>query len=193
MGIDPDFYYADCTSRFNNDVQSIDSLIITFGVNQPSTVETKDFISFTEQHGISENKDIFNFAYDIFNYIRMFREGGRFGLFKNRQAEWEGPVVTLLPEDVSESDVELLTEGMFIYRGVSEAEFNCRKFGQSWSTSFQVAKRFAVDTYSDMQRGIVARTALDKSKVIYHSKLDPELEVIMASRSIVSAVRVMEF
>ncbi|MBB1299081.1 MULTISPECIES: hypothetical protein [unclassified Pseudoalteromonas] len=120
----------------------------------------------------------------------MFKDGGRFGLFKGRQAEWQGPIVTLRPEDVSESDVEVLTEGMSIYRGMSEAELNSGQFGQSWTTNLDVAKRFAQETYSDMLQGIVVRTCLDKKNAIYHSKADFELEVILAPQTVVSADRI---
>lgn len=190
MGIDPNSYYDDLSSLFNNDVNLIDSLILNFGVKvSGSRVETTAFNSFIEEHGFSSDSEINNRAYDIFNYIRMFKDGGRFKLFKGRQAEWKGPVVTLRSEDVPESDVEILTEGMQIYRGMSEAEFTSGQYGQSWTTNIDVAKRFAKETYRDMQQGIVVRTFLNKNDAIYYNEADPELEVIMASQSVVSVDR----
>ncbi|RUR39099.1 hypothetical protein [Vreelandella populi] len=130
MGIDSDLYHADLSLRFNNDVDLIDSLISKFGVKAGSG-DTEAFNSHIKQYGISGGSDICNHAYDIFNYIRMFKDGGRFGLYKGRQAEWEGPVVTLRPDDVPKSDLGVLTEGMSIFRGMSEAEFISGRFGQS--------------------------------------------------------------
>ncbi|MGY3855994.1 hypothetical protein [Aeromonas intestinalis] len=190
MGVNPDLYHADLSLRFNNYVKLIDSLVINFGVRTSSRLENEAFNLYIKQYGIPSDSKVFNHAYEIFNYIRMFKEHGRFGIFKGRQAEWEGPVVTLHPEDVPKSDVDVLTEGMPIYRGMSEAEFNSGQFGQSWTTNLEVAKRFAKDTYSDMPQGIVARAFLDKNNAIYHSQTDFELEVIMAPQSVVSADRI---
>ncbi|WP_404397405.1 hypothetical protein [Idiomarina loihiensis] len=190
MGIDPYSYQADLSSRFNSHANLIDSLINSFGVKASGSLKTEDFNSHIKQHDISDESEIYNHAYDIFNYIRLFKGGGRFGLFKGRQPEWEGPVVTLHTEDVPESNLEALTEGMPIYRGMSEAEFNRCLFGQSWTTNIDVAKRFAKETYNDMQQGIVAKTCLDKKSAIYHSETDSELEVIMAPQSVVSADRI---
>ena len=190
MGIDPDLYHAALSSSLKNDVELIDSLVTNLGVRTSIIVETEVFNLYIKQHDIPSDSEIFNHAYDIFNYIRMFKESGRFGLFKGRQAEWEGPVVTLRPEDVPKSDVEVLTEGIPIFRGMSEVEFNSGQFGQSWTTDLEVAKRFAKETYSDMGQGIVARTFLNKNNAIYHSRTDFELEVIMAPQSVVSADRI---
>lgn len=189
MGIDPDLYHADLSSRFNNGVNLIDSLITNFGI-KGNSCETKAFNLHMKQQGVSDDSEILNHAYDIFNYIKMFRNGGRFELFKGRQAEWEGPVVTLRSEDVPKSDVDALTEGMPIFRGMSEDEFNSGQFGQSWTTSYDVAKRFAKETYVDLPQGIVVRTFLDKNNAIYHSKTDSELEVIMVQKSVVMADRI---
>lgn len=189
MGIDPDKYHAHLSSRFIKYVDLIDLLITTFQVRQPNSLKNTDFNLYIKQYRISDESDIFNHAYEILNYIRLFKLGGRFGLFKDRQAEWQGPIVVLRSEDVPESDLEELTDGMSIYRGMSEVEFGSRQFGQSWTTNFDVAKRFAEEIYSDLPQGIVAKANLDKSNAIFHCKLDCESEVIMAPQRVELAAR----
>src|SRR5690606_38429574 len=99
-------------------------------------------------------------------------------------------IVTLEKTDVPTTDLDSLSDISEIYRGMSLAEFQSSKFGQSWTTDISIARKFAFETYRDKPRGLVAKAQLDIKSVIYYSLEDSESEVIMQSDSILSAEKI---
>lgn len=190
MGINPEKYGPDLFARFSQAVNVIDELISHFSDYTNDELKTEEFHRFMNASSVNCEIPIYDHAYDIFNYLRMYKDGGRFELFKGRQAEWDGPVVVLEKADVPDSNLSSLTNGLEIYRGMSTSEFDSSNFGQSWTTNIAVARKFAFDTYSDKPRGLIAKVKLDNKKVIYYSLEDSEFEVIMQPGSIKSAEKI---
>lgn len=187
MGIKPNEYANDLFSRYGTSADVIDKLICNFSDLPKRELTRCAFNEFIINIGLSRQDLLYNQSYDIFNYLRMFKDGGKFGLFKGRQAEWDGPVVTLQKDDTPTSDVDHLTDGSEIYRGMSSSELQNSEFGQSWTTDIEVARKFAFETYSDKPRGIVAKATLEKENAIYYSLQNSESEVIILSGSITVA------
>jgi hypothetical protein len=187
MGICPENFWESVAGEFGPMATYFDLLIERFVEKGLESMSTESFSEFCNLENLIENETLQNKLYDLFNYLRLFKDGGKFSLYKNRQPEWNSPKVLLEKSDVPHSDIDLLRESTPIYRGMSLAEFESNRFGQSWTTNIDIAERFAFQTYIDEAAGIVAVTLLKKSDVIYYSKDNNENEVIVAYGSITSA------
>lgn len=190
MGIKPDKYASDIFARFQNDAFVIEQLISHFLDYSTNDLTKSSFNKFIDNSSINCESSIYNHCFDIFNYLRMYKDGGKFNLFKGRQSEWDGPIVVLEKADVPASNLESLKGIPEIYRGMSLTEFQSSKFGQSWTTDISVARKFAFETYSEKPRGIVAKAQLDIRNAIYYSLRDSESEVIMLPESILFAEKI---
>ena len=93
------------------------------------------------------------------------------------------PSNVLNREDIGDiGDLSDLSDSFEIYRGMSHEEFISGDFGQSWSIDYEIARRFAEDTYSDKPKGIVAKTIISKHEVLHYDK-NKEFEVIVIKGS----------
>lgn len=187
MGIDPKAYEQSLIKEFSDKAHWFQEIIASFKDVPEKEMSIDSFNEFYDSTGNPPTGSFYNKIYDLFNYLKLFKDGGKFNLYKNRQAEWDGPKVRLDKSDVPSSDIHLLSGKELIYRGMSENEFNSGTFGQSWTTDISIAKRFAQETYLDEPTGIIATTKINIPDVIHYSKDDPEHEVIVVDGSIVSA------
>ena len=187
MGIDAQEYDQQLTQKFGSQCFIFKQLLESFWGEVLSDLDNTPFNSFYAATGLPSDSEIHNSLYDFYNYLRLFKDGGKLKLYKYRQAEWKGPIVRLSRSDCPAPKLELLADKTCIYRGMSTAEYESGVFGQSWTIEVQVAKKFAIDTYEDQRDGVVAVTNINKSDVIYIFENDPESEVVIDSRSIRSA------
>ena len=183
MRIDPKEYSNLLQDQHGEDAETFNSLVEQFSGLSLEELSTNRFNNFVKEYNFLDDSLIFNQLYDLFNYLRLFREGGVFKLFKGRQAEWKGPQIRINESDVPSCDCRKLKEPIIIYRGMSNAEYASGDFGQSWSVSQQVAQRFAKETYSDANPGIVVKACINIESVLYHDPQDYEEEVIVKDAS----------
>ena len=185
MRIEPEAFSASLVEKNGKKCALyFDSLIDQFSGCSAQELTNECFNKFCEDYDIPEDSLIFNQLYDIFNYLRLYREGGVFGLFKGRQAEWAGPKIRITESDVPPWDSSRLKEPMPVYRGMSKAEYESGDFGQSWSVQVETAHRFATEIYSDIDSGVVVKTIVLLESVIYFSPQDCEGEVILKVGSV---------
>jgi hypothetical protein len=187
MGIDAQEYDQQLSKELDDQSSILQSLIEFFWGVELHGLESATFNNFYAKSGLPTTSNIHNAAYDLFNYLRLFKSGGKMALYKHRQAEWSGPIVRLDESDCPSPRLDLLAGKNEIYRGMSIAEFESGKLGQSWTTDVQVARRFATKTYEDQLDGIVAVAKLILRNVIHVFPEDSESEVVVASGSIISA------
>jgi hypothetical protein len=183
MRIDPKQYSNMLQDQHGQDAVTFNSLVENFSGLSLEELSNNRFNNFVKEFNFLDDSLIFNQLYDLFNYLRLFREGGVFKLFKGRQAEWKGPKIRINESDVPSWDHRKLKEPIIIYRGMSNAEYESGDFGQSWSVSQQVAQRFAKETYSDSNSGVVVKACVNIESVLYHDPLDCEGEVIVKNAS----------
>ncbi|MGV4801459.1 hypothetical protein ACSMEB_20400 [Stenotrophomonas maltophilia] len=179
MGIDVEEYNKKLLREFS-DQASVFQYLIEFMSGAVLGQDNSLFNEFSMINGLCSGSGIHDAAFDLFNYFRLYQDGGRLKLFKCRQAEWNGPIVRLDRSDCPSPRLDILEGKRWIYRGMSIAEFNSKNFGQSWTTDVQVAKRFAAETYEDQRDGVVAVAELNLRNVIYAFLDDPESEVVIA-------------
>jgi len=183
MKIDPKQYSNSLQEQHGIDAEFFNRLVEQFFGLRLEELSTNHFNNFVKEFNFLDDSLIFNQLYDLFNYLRLFREGGVFKLFKGRQAEWKGPQIRINESDVPSWDCRKLKEPIIIYRGMSNAEYESGDFGQSWSVSQKVAQRFTNETYSDTNSGIVVKARINIESVLYHDPQDCEGEVIVKDGS----------
>lgn len=187
MGITAKEYDQQLTKKFYHQRYLFQLLLESLWEEVLSDLDNTPFNRFYAATGLPTDSEVHNSLYDFYNYLRLFKSGGKLGLYKHRQAEWKGPIVRLSRSDCPSPRLDIIADKIFIYRGMSVAEFDSKIFGQSWTTDIQVAKKFATDTYEDQRDGVVAVTNLNKSGIIHIFTDDPESEVVIDSASIKSA------
>lgn len=180
MRMVPSEYYNFFYDKFGkNDkiIRLVDSLIST---HHDVTHNPKDtFNEFCEKHEIKGDSDFYPYLYEVLNNLSVFNQDGLFALFKFRNPEWGTPRVTLNEQDITtNSDTGSLDEVVTIYRGMSIKEYETKNFSQHWTSSFEDAKRFACDTYSDEPNGIIVEAKIKKEDILYCDKNDSEKELI---------------
>ncbi|WP_288433858.1 hypothetical protein [uncultured Acinetobacter sp.] len=182
MGFNPNEFYECVFKKFSSNQLLFEELVEKFYLE--STLKTNDFNNFWESKKIINADGLHDSLYELFNNIRQFKNGGKFELYKQRAVEWGLPTIVLEQADLSNrGDLDILKEGQYIYRGMSCDEYISGKFGQSWTTDIEVARKFSETTYSDRSKGIIVRTMLIKENVIHYENA-VEHEVIMVNYSV---------
>lgn len=183
MRIDPREYSNMLQGEHGEDAVTFNSLIEKISGLCLEELTTIRFNNFVKEYNVLDDSLIFNQLYDLFNYLRLFSEGGVFKLFKGRQAEWKGPKIRINDLDVPAWDRGKLKQPIIVYRGMSNSEYASGFFGQSWSVNQQVAQRFAKETYSDSTPGVVVKACINIQSVLYYDPQDYEEEVIVKDAS----------
>lgn len=125
-------------------------------------------------------------TYAIIDPIRHafsgFAYGGLHQLFTRQENEAWYPKV-ILTKELTPNDIASLAETVEIYRGCGMNEHTIRKYGQSWSTSKNVAEQFAHVHYQNqpwfnIQNRVVLQSTAPRSAIFY-SKQECEFEVVI--------------
>jgi hypothetical protein len=119
-----------------------------------------------------KTKEIFDALSHAFT---VFLSGGMHDLYVYQENETWHPKI-LLRQEMEPNDIPTLSESIQIYRGCDISEFIDRKYGQSWSTSVNVAEEFAYQHYAshswyDKDKRCVL-TATIKKEDVYFSRQD---------------------
>jgi len=186
MGFDPNQFYQKISQLYASNEYLFESLIDKFYPQNNLIVE--DFNDFVSKNILEDNTDLLNTLYELFNNIRQYKNGGKLGLFKEREAAWCLPSNILNPTDISDcGDLAEVVDKIEVFRGMSQEEYDSGDFGQSWSTDCATALKFAREIYSDKAEGIVVKTTLDKGNALHYDK-NKEFEVIVKKGNISKVV-----
>lgn len=148
---------------------------------------------------VATSKSDFNELYQKYSYLHdelyvnevvdsirhsfiSFWEGGLLELFTYQENEGWYPKI-ILKEELKPNDIESLPTLLTIYRGCSAREFDEKKFGQSWSTSIDIAKLFAFFHYQGQhwfneKERVVLKANIEKRNILF-SKQSGEFEVVI--------------
>ncbi|WP_445766512.1 hypothetical protein [Rheinheimera sp.] len=185
LGVDSNEFESTIYSEFPLSVDLFEEVVSKFRDKELCTYLGDEFHLHMKQYpDIDSNSLLYNKLYDLYNYFRQYDAGGVFFLFKNRQAEWGGPRVTLTENDVPRSDLNTLPDFFIIYRGMSLKESVSSCFGQSWTLDIDVARKFAFEYYSDENRGVVASGLISRESVIHYEHDDEEQEVVIRAGAV---------
>mgnify|MGYP003110597403 CR=1 FL=1 len=192
MRIDSDKYYLYLSTKFGKDVEVFNNVISFF--NSPKTVGNHvEFSTFWQSnYNLIPNKtDLFNYAYELYNNLKRFYDGGVFELFKLKQAEWGAPEILITDIDVpNNNERHLLKNSQVIFRGLHQLEHDSKNYYQSWTINKDKAIEFANDIYSGQPNNIVVQATVNKLDVIYYNSNDSEKEVIIKKGVIKGATKI---
>ncbi len=130
--------------------------------------------------------------YEILDSLRhaftSFAKGRLFDLYVYQENDSWYPKIVLKSE-LKPNDINNLPNSIDIYRGCNISEFDSKEYGQSWSTSEEVAKEFAYTHYASYpwyikeERCIL--TATIKKEDVFFSRQDHyEKEIAIDVRKI---------
>ena len=177
MSINGIEYHQYLLDKFGADIKFFDEVISRFYSATPK--DKSLFFEYCDAYSIDKGSELGDYLYEMFNNLCRYNQGGVFELFKEKQAEWGAPRVTLRTEDApNNSDVEMLSDVVTIYRGMSKDEYDNKSFTQHWTTDVNEAIKFATTIYSDLPIGVVVKAKINKQDVIYYDNNDSEKEVI---------------
>lgn len=192
MRISPDCYFKKLENKFKSEAMLFCKVIEHFdSIDKMGSPDT--FMDFWRicKTGYDLESEIFNWAYEFYNNLNHYFNGGVFELFKFKQAEWGSPIVKITRDDVPiASDVELLDNPQKIYRGLASIEHMNKEYAPSWTLSLSEAERFArltSEVYPDKSQGIVVETMVQGEYIVFYSKDNSEQEVIVEFGVIKSA------
>lgn len=116
-----------------------------------------------------------------------FAYGGLHQLFTCQENEVWYPQV-LLDSELLPNDISELPELILLYRGTDRQEYETENYGQSWTTSYQVASDFAYKHYQSQpwfneNKRLILTTTYPKEGV-YFSDQQCEFEVVIDTSKI---------
>jgi len=117
----------------------------------------------------------------LMHAFTSYASGGLFDLYVYQSNESWYPKI-LLKSELKPNDILELPSKLDIYRGCNETEFTTRKYGQSWSTSFEVAKEFAYQHYTSQiwykkENRCVLKASVFRENVFFSRQSHHEKEV----------------
>lgn len=189
MRIDAEKYSKDLEEIFSDDAKYFEIMCQKFiHLNPINEYEDSQYFNeFIKKHNIPQTNDkLCNYLQEWQNNLCNFYEGGVLVLYKRRQPDWGSPKVRITKDDVSKSDVAILSEPQLIYRGMSREEHSSGQYDQSWTLSKKIAQDFASNIYETQNNGIVVKTYISRDSVVHYEKdeIPEEKEVIVEFGSI---------
>ncbi len=127
-------------------------------------------------HGIL---DALRHAFDSFAYDGLHQ------LYTRQENESWYPKIKLVRE-LKPNDIKTLKSIVNIYRGCNKSEYDLKNFGQAWTTSKNIAKKFAFEHYIlqewfDINERVVLSSSISRKEVFY-SKQYMEYEVVVNTK-----------
>ncbi len=123
--------------------------------------------------------------YEIIDSLRQaftsYASGGLFDLYIYQSNEsWYPKIV--LKSVLKPNDISVLSSSIDVYRGCDISEFNSKRYGQSWSTSIEVAKKFAYQHYDSQpwykkEKRCVLKATIKKESVFFSRQNHYEKEI----------------
>lgn len=141
-------------------------------------------------NSVADRYKAMNLGYEFEEFIDSMRhsfvaysQGGLRDLFLYQENQVWYPKVQL-KQELAPNDIHTLCEIVSLYRGCDLSESNNRNYGQSWSTSKEIAREFAFNHYSyqawfSKNSRCVLSATIYKSQVYYSDQSKYEREVVV--------------
>ncbi|WP_258911045.1 hypothetical protein [Pseudomonas putida] len=168
-----------CGSHVGDICGMIEDFIISLNKEDAEEEIQKIFLKY--EH-LFDNEHTYAIIDPIRHAFAGFAYGGLHQLVTRQENEAWYPKVLLIKE-LKPNDIENLGENVEIYRGCSINEHMTQKYGQSWSTSKNVAEQFAYVHYQNqpwfnLQERAVLQSTISKTAIFY-SKQECEFEIVV--------------
>ncbi|MGB5792963.1 hypothetical protein [Poseidonibacter sp.] len=148
----------------------------------------KYYTSFWENNDINDEKPYYELFDNFWRIIKHFKSNGIIFAYEKMDSEdLYYPKIILNKYYGNDDDINELDESITIYRGTSRDEYDSGDFSQSWSLSYDIAKKFAFEHYIWCKQGtcrVILKTDITKSDIFYFNKNNTEQEVIVNSNKL---------
>lgn len=123
-----------------------------------------------------------------------YASGGLFDLYVYQSNESWYPKI-LLKSELKPNDILELPNKLDVYRGCDNAEFSTEKYGQSWSTSFDVAKEFAYQHYASQvwykdENRCILKASVFRKDVFFSRQSFHEKEVAVNTERLINVRKI---
>lgn len=131
--------------------------------------------------------------YEIFDSLRhaftTFASGGLYDLYIYQSNESWYPKIVLSSE-LKPNDISELSGHIDIYRGCNISEFDGNIYGQSWSTSKQVATEFAYQHYAsqpwyEKDKRCILKATIKKEDIFFSRQNHYEKEIAVNTKKLI--------
>ena len=153
--------------------------IFSFEDSPAEAIINKRFCDLSDEFSNEDTKAVLD---SLRHAFCSFAFGGLHQLYTRQENEvWYPKIV--LDEELKPNDIDALPENITLYRGTDFAEFTSKNFGQSWTTSKDVAYDFAFRHYAaqpwfEESERLVLNTKISR-KYVYFSNQSCEFEVVI--------------
>lgn len=149
--------------------------------NKQSRSEEKILEYFDAVISSNEETEIYEILDSLRHAFTLFLSGGLYDLYVYKSNESWYPKIVLKSE-LKLNDISGLSSSIIIYRGCNVSEFNIKKYGQSWSTSIEVAREFAYQHYAseawyEKEKRCVLKAVVKKEAVFFSNQSNYEKEI----------------
>lgn len=192
MSIDVDWLELELDSpeliSSKNGVESfISELVGSINSKNPGQKIFKYFEVATPLNEKTKNYEVFDSLRHVFS---VFISGGLYDLYTHQSNEGWYPKIAL-DSELTPNDISDLPSSIEIYRGCDISEFTSNKYGQSWSTSIQIAKEFAYQYYAHQswykkENRCVLQVTIRKEVVFFSRQNHYEKEIAVNTRKLVN-------
>lgn len=148
------------------------------------------YIKFWKYYEIDEGKEYYKIFDNFWRIFLNFKKEGVIHSYEKMDSEdTYYPKIIVKKYYGKEEDINELQEPIIIYRGTSIEEYDSGNFSQSWSLSYNEAKKFAFEKYRwniDKlgKSRVVLKTEITKSDIFYFNKSNGEKEVVINPKDI---------
>lgn len=166
-------YSSDCFGCLARFVSSLNKVNASEAIND---------IAFQVSESVP-NSEFKGFIDSMRHAFISFSKGGMRDLFEYQENQVWYPRI-LLKEVITPNDIHTLDSVITLYRGCDQSEYISKAFGQSWSTSEEVAREFAFTHYSsqnwfDSGSRCLLTAKIDRDHVYYSNQRKHEREVVV--------------
>lgn len=114
--------------------------------------EAEEFINrhFCEIEKTIKNEDVKQMLDALRHSFACYAYNGLHQLYTRQENECWHPKIELT-EILQPNDIESLPDYITLYRGCDIVEFEEKAFGQAWTTSLEIARKFAYSHYSNQE------------------------------------------
>ena len=138
-------------------------------------------IYFQNKH-LHTNLDVHEIIDSMRHAFISFSEGGLLDLFTYQENEGWYPKI-ILRKELCPNDKHTLPNPANVFRGCSKYEYEMMEFGQSWTTSLEIARLFAFSHYHGQpwfkfNDSVVVKAKIEKNGILY-SKQFGESEIVV--------------
>jgi len=156
----------------------VSNLVCSISDKSPNKQMLEHFESATSSN---EETQVYEILDSLRHAFASFASGGLYDLYVYQSNELWYPKI-ILKSELKPNDISALPDFINIYRGCNVSEYNNKKYRQSWSTSINIARKFAYQHYDsqawyEKEKRCVLSAVIKKDAVYFSNQSNSEKEI----------------